>query len=538
MIVSPLDYELYSRVTGQPIPMSAAERMKMAPVVNEFTKNYTKAQNRQSMGRNILKIGALGALGAAAYYGSRNFGTPSQELGQEITETSTGSNVIQRQADNAAAVAGSDTIPDSLTNSEDQFPQQTEENAVATTTEPSQLNINTSMETGVKKPTPNIDAALERRSVKLPSATTIREKYNRYETTPQKQQKGAEETLVGGGSIYVSDREGKVGETIKTKAVSGFDDKGKSILNRFVKDLTDDERSKGDMENMTSLTGQTAPDFENVLVSDTTDPQDASLYGAFATPLASPINDHPDMPGGEDDIFQHGGTNTSPTTNLAYLDPKKVMAMSVVTSGNVSDVLNKELSKKTPEEKAVIAVEIEKKRTPNPLENQRTPRSPNELAGKDQAAFEAIQAGIPQEEQEAAAKRIQEKTAIKRAQTTGEKVNGFLRSFPAQSVLRYGQMGGKASGIELNTLVNPPTVGFAISDPKEQKTTKYSYPANKEVIQELSQDPDDPETSDESLGRKKFNYLLGLAGRGEKGIGERKKKEEFDTFVDTSKLEM
>ena len=42
MIVSPLDYELYSRVTGQPIPMSAAERMKMAPVVNEFTKNYTK----------------------------------------------------------------------------------------------------------------------------------------------------------------------------------------------------------------------------------------------------------------------------------------------------------------------------------------------------------------------------------------------------------------------------------------------------------------------------------------------------------------
>ncbi len=71
MIVSPLDYELYSRVTGQPIPMSAAERMKMAPVVNEFTKNYTKAQNRQAMGRNILKIGALGALGAA-YLGSRD----------------------------------------------------------------------------------------------------------------------------------------------------------------------------------------------------------------------------------------------------------------------------------------------------------------------------------------------------------------------------------------------------------------------------------------------------------------------------------
>ena len=537
MIVSPLDYELYSRVTGQPIPMSAAERMKMAPVVNEFTKNYTKAQNRQAMGRNILKIGALGALGAAAYYGSRNFGTPSQETGQNLIETSTAANLVQKAADNAAASTASNTISQSL--STDQTPEQTLENAAETTSEPSQLNINESVEASVKKPTPNIDAALERRSVKLPSATTIREKYNRYETTPQKQQKGAEQTLVGGGSIYVSDREGKVAETIKTEDSSGFDDKGKSILNRFVKDLTDDERSKGDMENMTSLTGQTAPDFENVLVSDTTDPQDASLYGAFATPLASPINDHPDMPGGEDDIFQHGGTNTSPTTNLAYLDPKKVMAMSVVTSGNVSDVLNKELSKKTPEEKAVIAVEIEKKRTPNPLEKQRTPRSPNELAGKDQAAFEAIQAGIPQEEQEAAAKRVQEKTARKRPESTGEKVNGFLRSFPAQSVIRYGQMGGKASGIELNPSPNgDPTIGFAISDPKTKKTTKYVYPANKEVIQELSQDPDDPETSDESMGSKKFNYLLGLAGRGQKVICERTKKEEFDTFVDTSKLEM
>ena len=123
--------------------------------------------------------------------------------------------------------------------------------------------------------------------------------------------------------------------------------------------------------------------------------------------------------------------------------------------------------------------------------------------------------------------------------STGEKVNGFLKSFPAQSVIRYGQMGGKASGIELNPSPNgDPAIGFAISDPKTQKTTKYSYPANKEVIQELSQDPDDPETSDESMGRKKFNYLLGLAGRGQKGIGERTKKEEFDTFVDTSKLEM
>ena len=555
MIVSPLDYELYSRVTGQPIPMSAAERMKMAPVVNEFTKNYNKSRGLGAMGRNILKIGAVGA-GLGALYlanrGSRDFGTPSQELGQNLVDNSTASNLIQKAADNAAASTATNTISQSL--STDQTPEQTLENAAETTSEPSQLNINESVEASVKKPTPNIDAALERRSVKLPSATTIREKYNRYETTPQKQQKGAEETLVGGGSIYVSDREGKVGETVKTKAVSGFDAKGKSILNKFVKDLTDDERSKGDMENMTSLTGQTAPDFENVLVSDTTDPQDASLYGAFATPLASPLNDHPDMPGGEDDIFQHGGMNTSSTTNLPYIDPKKVLAMATIGSGDVSNVFNQELAKrgvdiKSPEERLIAAAEVEKKRTPNLLEQRAID---NEAAmdsmrlSDEEREKESIRLGstygIPNKTDMAKIRKSPEFKAAQESmkpESTGEKVNGFLKNFPAQSVIRYGQMGGKASGIELNPSPNgEPTIGFAISDPKTQKTTKYSYPANKEVIQELSQDPDDPETSDESMGRKKFNYLLGLAKRGEKGIGERTKKEEFDTFVDTSKLEM
>ena len=378
MIVSPLDYELYSRVTGQPIPMSAAERMKMAPVVNEFTKNYTKAQNRQAMGRNILKIGALGALGAAAYYGTRDFGTPSQELGQDLVETSTASNLVQNAAEKAAASTATNTISQSITTN--QTPEQSLENAAETSTPPSQLNINESVEASVKKPTPNIDAALERRNLPLPSEKNIRKKYSRYQaTTPRKREKGLQETLVGDGSIFLSKPNIETGEddgeTIKTKAVSGFDDKGKSILNRFVKDLTDDERSKGDMENMTSLTGQTAPDFENVLVSDTTDPQDASLYGAFATPLASPLKDHPDMPGGEDDIFQHGGMNTSSTTNLPYIDPKKVMAMATIGSGDVSNVLNQELAKrgvdiKSPEEKLVVAAEVEKKRTPNPLEQR------------------------------------------------------------------------------------------------------------------------------------------------------------------------
>jgi len=322
MIVSPLDYELYSRVTGQPIPMSAAERMKMAPVVNEFTKNYTKAQNRQAMGRNILKIGALGALGAA-YLGSRDFGTPSQETNQTLIENSTASNLVQNAAEKAAASTASNTISQSLAT--DQTPEQTLENAAKTSTEPSQLNIN---------------AALEKKDAPLPSAEKIRRQYSKTVTSPAERQERNVAALIGGGEYYLGQTVSD-GEVIKTEDSSGFDDKGKSILNKYVGMMKD-----GVDENLKELTGPTAPDFEQTLVSD------------------SPLTDHPDVVGGEDDIKLPGAMNTSPTTSLAYVDPKRIMAMSTaIGEGKIKQPL-------TPEEKLVVAAEVEKKRTPNALEQR------------------------------------------------------------------------------------------------------------------------------------------------------------------------
>ena len=39
MAVSPADFELYSRVTGRPLPRSPQERMKLAPEVYRFIRN-------------------------------------------------------------------------------------------------------------------------------------------------------------------------------------------------------------------------------------------------------------------------------------------------------------------------------------------------------------------------------------------------------------------------------------------------------------------------------------------------------------------
>ena len=443
MIVSPLDYELYSRVTGQPIPMSAAERMKMAPVVNEFTKNYNKSRGLGAMGKNILKIGALGAGLGAAYLagrGSRDFGTPSQELGQDLVETSTASNLVQNAAEKAAAATASNTISQSL--STDQTPEQTLENAAETTTEPSQLNIN---------------AALEKKDAPLPSAEKIRRQYSKTVTSPSERQERNVAALVGGGEYYLGQTVSD-GEVIKTEDSSGFDDKGKSILNKYVGMMKD-----GVDENLKELTGPTAPDFEQTLVSD------------------SPLTDHPDVVGGEDDIKLPGAMNTSPTTNLAYIDPKKVMAMAVsVSEGAVKQPL-------TPEEKLIVAAEIEKKRTPNLLEKRAidnesamdSMRLTDEEREKESIRLGST-GGIPNKTDMAKIRKSPEFIAAQESmkpKSTGEKVDDFTAKFVegAKSDIVRGRMGNKSLGI---TRI-PPTngdsqVGFVLANKPIDQSPKFA----------------------------------------------------------------
>ena len=338
MPVSPMDFELYSRVTGSPMPMSAAERMKMAPEVYQFTKDYTKSQNRQAMGRNILKIGVLGALGAAAYYGSRNFGTPSQELGQELTETSTAANLVETAAEKAAQSVGSNTVSQSLAT--DQTPRLTEENAAVTAEEPSQLNINTSMEEAVKKPTPNIDAAIERKNVRRPTPSVVRSKYQQYETTtnPQERQERNLAAMVGGGEIFLGQSAG-AGEVVKTKEAQLYDDKGeKELLGKYVGMM------KGEVDpTLEEVSGQTTENYGPELLVDDS--------------FGSPLTDHPDIKGGEDDINLPGGMNTSATTNIS----PKVLGIALSLPENLGS---------STEEKLIIANEIDKKRQLNPLEQR------------------------------------------------------------------------------------------------------------------------------------------------------------------------
>ena len=456
-----MDFELYSRVTGSPMPMSAAERMKMAPEVYQFTKDYTKSQNRQAMGRNILKIGALGALGAAAYYGSRNFGTPSQELGQDLVETSTATNLVENAAEKAAQSVGSNTVSQSMVT--DQTPDQTLENAVETAEEPSMLN--------------KVESQTE--DAPLLGAEAIREKYSSSRVkNPARRARELESDMIGSESS------------------------GPDMLRNFVTGMTKKELSYAGEDGLvdTQLQSQLLSGTKGIfspLVDDSSSTLTATQYGAYA----SPLTDHPDMEGGEDDDGlpsgnnNLGGTDTSATVKITK-DPKTV---------GIASNLPKTVGK-TPEEKIVIASIVNEKRQ----------SSPNELAGKDQAAFEAIQAGIPKEEQEAAGQRVKEKTARKRAQSITEKVDEFKAKMVegSKSDIIRGQRGNRSLGLTSIPATNGDAqTGFVIAnrplDQSPDTATTYGFGVDAAGEDYLKDYPITEKNFDEQMDR---------------GMGESKRK--------------
>ena len=92
------------------------------------------------------------------------------------------------------------------------------------------------MRQAVKKPTPNIDAALERKNVRKPTPSVARGKYQQYETTtnPEERQERNLAAMVGGGEIFLKESK-KKGEVVKTEEAQLYGDKGeKKLLGKYV----------------------------------------------------------------------------------------------------------------------------------------------------------------------------------------------------------------------------------------------------------------------------------------------------------------
>ena len=507
MPVSPQDFELYSRMTGTPLPSDAMSRMQMAPEVFQFTKNFAKRPNIVEKTGNLIKSAAKNTLAGMGVLASMDLENQERQRQELMRNEAAKEEVADANMDESPE----QVVPKPELTAAEKGELAKQETARVKTDEMIRLE-----QARAKLNQKAREKAEEIETYSIPTSENIQE--------PTTADTYGQDYVPNQSAVNLVDRSIDLGSEMADESPTVASELSQSQDSQPYDSklgFQEDPMGEKKLPEVTELLGK-VPSQKKVAAFFTRLGLDDALLGAGQSRDEtveligddSPLTDNVDseLDGGEDQSnvptqknLKARGQNTSATTDLST-HQKEMRRMDA----------EERRKKITPSEKQVSLSEESirlgsKFGIPNSTDMKEIRKDPEFIASQESM----------------------------KPKSTGEKVNGFLSNFPPQSMIRYGQMGSKASGIELNPSPNgDPTIGFAISDPKAKKTTKYIYPANKEVIQELSQDPDDPATPEESIGRKKFNFLLGLAGRGERGIGERTNKEVFDTFVDTSKLEM
>ena len=425
MPVSPQDFDLYSRMTGVPMPSDPLSRMQMAPEVYKFTKDFAKKPNILEKSGNLLKnIGKTIGMGMAGAAASPAFVEPPQTTAENYDQTKvpnqTGGSQIAKVTDLGAEIADSTTVSEVLSQNEESRP------------------------------------ALEG----VPA-------------------------LPGSEPIGLLE----------------------SQADRF--------RRQAVTEKADSFLDTNRPGIDPILLAAIKRSKDAEPLEGFKGQLPSYLGDHPDLIGGETpnpslsinsaatpitpqtpSTLVSSGTNTSATTNL---------------SGAMRDALDslaKGRADLSPEQRFEMAQKLV---------------SPNELAGKDQATFEALQAGIPKEERIAAAERVKAKTRQKQKElgilTEEDVVNASTPSTPATpttlgvrdkvQAFKNKIMPDKPSSfvesMSLDLSANKaPTATFNLYQ-KDGSTKPYSYGISSPMAVSLNE-----MAKDESLPEESFGQIMNL----------------------------
>jgi len=115
MPVSPRDFELYSRMTGTPMPMDAQQRMKMAPEVFQFSRNFAKKPNILEKTGNLVKnIGKTVGMGLAVAAASPSFveqrETTADQQKQDITPSQTAEKTEERKVIQKVEIENNKTV--------------------------------------------------------------------------------------------------------------------------------------------------------------------------------------------------------------------------------------------------------------------------------------------------------------------------------------------------------------------------------------------------------------------------------------------
>jgi len=515
MPISPRDYELYSRMTGRPMPRDPEEKMRMAPEVYDFSRNFGREPNVLQKAGNL--VGAIGKDIGGTLLSGIGYGI---ERSNQLADTQQ-QQEFELEKEKIRAGARESKAEDMLRNFAEKERIKKE----------NRMEMNDQVVEGKVRIKREEQEAKMKRDQKLADLK---------QAARESSGMGPMVDITDAVNIESNDFESP-GEVLDQEIVNN--QTGTNILGRVTKQGAELTQNPTVADSLTNNQTPDAVNLPNVDLSRddqpfttdvSNDPTGAKGFLKNSIPNDSDLLDNPDVAPGEDDSNVPNFAPTQDAVNKGAVDK-------LVNMG--SQFMGKEGTS-----------------------------SPNELAGKDQSAFEAIMAGpnYSKEERDAARNRIIQKTREKRLQspevqqeysklrgnkgllgldnqtlegialaniaqkyqdqkdqegvsgalgdidvvTTTKKADDFISSFAPQSILRTGEMGGKAKGIEINPSPNgDPTIGFAV-DSKEG-TAKYTYPAPTNILESIA----DTEGED-SLGRKKFNYLFRMAGRGEEGIGE------------------
>jgi hypothetical protein len=445
MPVSPQDFDLYSRMTGAPLPSDPFSRMQMAPEVYKFTKDFARKPNILEKSGNLIKnIGKTIGMGMAGAAASPAFveesPTTAENYKQKRVPNQTAGNVVAKVTERGAELADSDTVSEILSESEESRP-------VLTGTEPIGL--------------------LE------------------------------------------------------------------SQADRF--------RRKSIAEEADSFLDTSRPGMDPMLLAAIKRSQNPEPLEGFKARLPNYLGDHPDLKGGESPNPRLSANSTpatpsTPETPSTSETPSVSSGMSTSSTTNLSgamkdalDTLAKSRADLSPEQRFEVAKKLV---------------SPNELAGKDQGAFEAIKAGIPEKERIAAGERLKVKSQKKREElgisapstpvtpatpTVGDRANNFLTNIEemraikpsgAYSDVKLGGMTDKKTGLTKSvgisyTPLNGDTgVTYNImNDPRNpSKVSNMHFTATPEAVEQIKSGTG--ELGSLSLGQQFNKGLRRMAGLG------------------------
>ena len=459
MPVSPRDFELYSRMTGKPMPMDAQQRMQMAPEVFQFSRNFAKKPNILEKTGNLIKnIGKTTLMGAAGLVAAPAFVEQQGTTGAKSTDS--GPKPIGKTPDGQLLYDAADL------NNSGVEKQKTTSDILGKRRIENQTASNTIMRSGTQQ----VD--LENNKTIAKDVVEEQNFEPAFDATPKK----SEEQILSEMKQYE--------EQAGLNRIGGPANVSEKVQ----------EFLKQDKLNPVLLSAMEKRGQEEELVGT-------------SFPIASQITDNPQiaLDGGQSTRAQSrefiketepiGGipTNVDPST----LTPEVKNVLSNIAKGMATIPLEKQ-------------IDAAKKIVDS--------RSPNEVFGKeskDRDLIAAVKEGIPLKDREAAKSRLEQKTAAKQRQK-GIKSALTEKYYPegvARTDIQVGGMTdsktglGKSVGISYTPMNGDTKVGFNImpdpTNPSKVKT--YDFKADQDTVESMKVDD-------------KFSKLFNLATKRKEGF--------------------